>query len=221
VTRLMLAIALALLGLAAEGRTALAQPPPAPQAPPGPPPGFASDVLTSLEVQVVITRLDRGKVVSTMPYTLTVTSNAGEAQLNMGTEVPVPTSTMTPVPPPAAPSAGNTPPGTPPGIAPPQSRPMTSVSYRPVGTVITCRATTRKGDEARYQLTLSVDDSTIFTSGQAVPPMPVGDALPVFRSFRSRNTLMMTDGQTRQYTAASDRVSGEVVRLEVTLRVVK
>jgi hypothetical protein len=33
--------------------------------------------------------------------------------------------------------------------------------------------------------------------------------------------LVMKDGQTREFTAATDRVSGEVVRISVTLRVVK
>ena len=34
-------------------------------------------------------------------------------------------------------------------------------------------------------------------------------------------TLVLRDGQTRQFSAATDRVNGEVVRIEVTLRVVK
>lgn len=190
-----------------------------PPVPPPQPPGRTGE-LTSLEVQVVITRLDRGKVVSTLPYTLAVTTNAGEAQLNMGAEVPVPSTTLMPIPPPAAAPTPGVPPASTPGASSAPGRSLSSVNYRPVGTVITCRSVKTEGDP-RYQLTLSVDDSTVFTTGQATPPLPVGDALPVFRSFRSRNTLMMTDGQTRQYTAASDRVSGEVVRLEVTLRVVR
>jgi hypothetical protein len=42
---------------------------------------------------------------------------------------------------------------------------------------------------------------------------------PVFRSYESRNTLLLRNGQSRQYIAATDRVSGEIVRIEVTLRV--
>jgi hypothetical protein len=41
------------------------------------------------------------------------------------------------------------------------------------------------------------------------------------RNFKSRNRLLLRDGQTRQYTAATDRVNGETIRIEVTLRVVK
>jgi hypothetical protein len=40
---------------------------------------------------------------------------------------------------------------------------------------------------------------------------------PVFRSYESRNTLLLRNGQSRQDIAATDRVSG--VRIEVTLRV--
>lgn len=177
---------------------------------PSAPPGVRASDLTSLEVHVVITRLDGGKVVRTLPYTLAVTANAGEAQLNMGTEVPVPTTTFTPAPQAAAPAQGT------PTVP---ARPLTSVTYRPLGTAITCRAL--KLEDGRYQVVLSVDDSAIASGGQAQAPGPVGDTPPAFRSFRSRNTLMLTDGQTRQYTAASDPLSGEVARLEVTLRVVK
>lgn len=179
------------------------------------PPPRTDERLTSLEVRVVITRLDDGKPVSTLPYTLAVTSDSGEAQLNMGSEVPVPTTTLTPLA--QQPGPGNAAQAGPP--AAPAPRPMTTMSYRSIGTVITCRATSR--DDGRYLLQLSVDDTAVFSSERAAPPMPVGSAMPVFRSFRSRNTLLLRDGESRQYTAAADRVSGEMVRVEVTLRVVK
>lgn len=209
---MQLAIALVVAGSLALGADVSAQtpPPPVPAIPPLSPPGVRAGDFTSLEVQVVITRLERGKVVSALPYTLAVTTNAGEAQLNMGAEVPLP-NTILSTPAAGTPAAG----AAPPGSAAPASR-MTQVTYRPLGTIITCRAL--KMDDGRYQLVLQVDDSTQFTSGQAAP---AGDAMPAFRSFRSRNTIMLSDGQTRQYTAASDRLSGEVVHLDVTMRVVK
>jgi hypothetical protein len=45
--------------------------------------------------------------------------------------------------------------------------------------------------------------------------------MPAFRNFKSRNRLLLRDGQTRQYTAATDRITGETVRIEVSLKVVK
>lgn len=187
-------------------------PPPAVPSVPAPPP--AAVALTSLDVHVVITRLIDGKPVSALPYTLAVTSDSGEAQLNMGAEVPVPSTTLAPLAPTPTPGAAA---GT--GEGTPTARPIATTSYRPIGTVITCRANSR--DQGRYLVQLSVDDSTVFSSDSAKSSMPISTTMPVFRSFRSRNTLLLRDGESRQYTAAADRISGETVRVEVTLRVVK
>jgi hypothetical protein len=172
--------------------------------------------LTSLDVQVVITRQQGQKQISSLPYSLAVTANAtNAAQLNMGTDVPVPSTTITPAAPAAAPEdKGKTPPAA--------QKPVVSFSYRSVGTSISCRAT--GGDDGRFEVSLEVDDSSVFTSEQAPPPMQlpgVPGPLPVFRNFRTRNTLILQDGQSRRFTAAADRVSGETVQVEVTLRVVK
>ena len=144
-----------------------------------------------------------------------------------GAMMPVPATTVSPAgpakPAPAAPTpavAGQPAPpqGPPPADVPPvPPQPIQSFSYRSVGTVITCRAA--GGEGGQYDLTLSVDDT-------AVLPRDAGQAsgapgIPVFRSFRARNTLVLRDGQTRSFTAAADRVSGEVVRVEVTLRALK
>lgn len=205
-----LSITLVLIATLTPGRSALAQTPaPAGNAPsPGQtampmptPPGPRGGDLVSLDVQVTITRVEEGKVTSTRPYTLAVTTNAGEAQLNMGAEVPLSNNVLT------TPSAQG-------ATATPPSR-LAQVTYRTLGTVITCRA--MKADDGRYQLVLQVDDSAYASEGQAT----ASETPPTFRAFRSRNTIMMSDGQSRQFTAASDRATGEVVRVEVAMRVVK
>lgn len=222
-------VLLAALGLAAE---AIQQPPrppqtlplpptparpdqpPTPPAPPPPPPApdpTPGAPLVSLDVQVVITRSQGDKQISRLPYTLAVTANSrNESQLNMGSEVPVPSTTFTPM------AAAKPPQG---GAPPEPPTPLRSFSYRTVGTVISCRAAS--GADGQYELTLSVDDTSVLASDQTTPPATIVASMPVFRSFKSRNTLLLADGQTRQYTAAADRVSGEVVRVEVTLKVVK
>ena len=43
----------------------------------------------------------------------------------------------------------------------------------------------------------------------------------MIRNFEAENTLVLRDGQTRQFTAAADRVTGEVVKVDVTLKVAK
>jgi hypothetical protein len=44
---------------------------------------------------------------------------------------------------------------------------------------------------------------------------------PSFRSFRASDSLVLKDGQTAQFTTAVDKVSGEIVKVDVTLTVVK
>ena len=41
--------------------------------------------------------------------------------------------------------------------------------------------------------------------------------IPAFRSFTSTFNVLLKDGQTAQHTAATDPVSGEVLRVDVTL----
>ena len=45
--------------------------------------------------------------------------------------------------------------------------------------------------------------------------------MPAFRSFKSNFTVLLRDGQTTQYTSAVDPVSGEVMKIDVTLNVIK
>jgi hypothetical protein len=40
-------------------------------------------------------------------------------------------------------------------------------------------------------------------------------------SFKLSNTLQLKDGQSSQLTSASDKVSGEVVKVDVTLTVMR
>lgn len=44
---------------------------------------------------------------------------------------------------------------------------------------------------------------------------------PVLRNFKSSSSMILRDGQTGQYLAATDPVGGEVLKIDVTLNVVK
>jgi hypothetical protein len=66
---------------------------------------------------------------------------------------------------------------------------------------------------------LNVTDSQIFSD-------PVGGStalkgIPSFQNFTSNSTLFLRDGQTMQYSTAVDKSSGEVIKLDVTLNVIK
>jgi hypothetical protein len=158
----------------------------------------AARPLTALELEVVIGRYDGAKRLSNLPYTLAVNSNDVPVQLNMGTQVAVPTTGFQ--------AAGDA-----------KASPIVSYNYRDVGTKILAAASML--DDGRFQVNLQIDDSSVYTSPT---PGPGGTTMmPAFRNFSSRNTLLLRDGQMREYTAATDRVSGEVVKVSVTLKVVK
>jgi len=167
------------------------------QGPPRPP-----QVL--LKLDVVLTRYQGDKKISSMPYMLAVNANklgqAGPALLRMGAKVPVPTIAA--------------PPGNPAGPAGPMPGP---VNYQDIGTNIDCTA---KVVDQGFELRISVSDTSVYANIQDNATPTVGN-MPVFRSYQSTNTLVLKDGQSREFTAATDRVSGEVIRIGVTLRVVK
>ena len=154
-----------------------------------------------LEVQVTISRYQGEKKISALPYVLAVNANSTDAQLTMNVDVPVASTTFTPI------AADDKAPA-----------PLVSFNYRGVGTNIVCGATT--ADDGRFEVNLGVDESSVVpTSPDAQTGARPG--MTAFRNFKSRNRLLLRDGQTRQYTAATDRISGETVRIEVTLKVLK
>jgi hypothetical protein len=90
-----------------------------------------------------------------------------------------------------------------------------TVQYRDVGTSID--ATVTVIDAARFKVDLNVEDSSV----DAGPGGGASGSNPAFRSFRTSESLLMRDGQSAQYTTATDQVSGEVWKVDVTLNVVK
>jgi hypothetical protein len=163
--------------------------------------------LVPVDVQVVIAKLQGDKRVSSVPYVLALNAVSGglignnteRTQLTIGSEVPVPSTTFTPV--------GDK-----------ATQPLRSFSYRNVGTVISAAAVT--ADAGQFEVELQVDESSLGTNtvdGRGNSPTE----MPVFKSFKARNRILLRPGVMRQFTAATDRISGETVRIEVTLTIVK
>jgi hypothetical protein len=185
--------------------TALAQEPKPAAEQPAPPAAQGARVqgrgpVIPLEVQVTISRYQGEKKISSMPYLLAVNSNSADAQLTMNVDVPVASTTFT--------AASDDKPG---------PAPLVSFNYRGVGTNIQCGAST--ADDGRFEINLGVDETSVVPSSEGQVGTRPG--MPAFRNFKSRNRVLLRDGQTRQYTAATDRISGETVRIEVSLKVVK
>ena len=151
--------------------------------------------VTPLKVQVVIARYQGEKKLSSMPYNLTMNAG-GHANIRMGTKIPIVMLAMTNVPK-DAPAGG-------------------PIQYQDVGTNIDCSATEVEG--GRYALTISVDDSSVYPDESQAGGVK---GHPSFRSFRAGNTMVLRHGETGQFTTATDKVTGETVRVDVTLTVVK
>ena len=87
-----------------------------------------------------------------------------------------------------------------------------SLHHQNVGTTITCSA--RILSAGRYLVSVEIEESSL--DRRSVDAAPVS---AVFRSFTSENALVLRDGQSQRYAAAVDRVTGETVRVDVTLNV--
>jgi hypothetical protein len=180
---------------------------PAPASAPGNQPASARKLPppVPLKVTVVLSRFQGEKRVSSMPYVIGVMASGWGAgpktTLRMGVDVPVTVTVF----------GGDG-----------KTTPASSYNYRPVGTNIDCGATFDEANPGIFQLTMTVSDSSIGldtskkTSAQGVAP-----DIPSFRNFNSSFTALLRDGQTTQYTSATDPVTGELMKIDVTLNVMK
>jgi len=194
VTKHVQMIAIAIAAALASPAIGRAQEKPAAPTTPKPEPA-----MTPLKVQVVISRFEGEKKLSSLPYTLSV--NAGSrATLRMGAKVPVMMIT-----------SANVPKDTP-QIGP--------VQYQDVGTDIDC-SVSRAQDDGRYRLEITISDTSVYGDASATAANKPPPGNPSFRSFRASDSMVLKDGQTSQFTTATDKVSGEIVKVDVTLSVVK
>jgi hypothetical protein len=156
----------------------------------------AAAVVTPLRIQVTISRFEGERKVATMPYSLIV--NAGDRDnrvaLRMGVAVPI--ATMG------------------------KDGPITTV--HDIGTNMDCTAT--PADAGRFRVTLAVNHSSVYEGDErhlqsAVPR--AGNSAQLVRSFTSSFSLLLRNGETGQSIAATDPVTGEVMKIDVSLTVVK
>jgi Bacterial type II and III secretion system protein len=180
---------------------------PAQEQAPGPPKAKA---LVPLKVQIVVSRYQGEKKVSSLPYTLTVNANDGVsmvtgqleprvARLRTGASVPVPSM----APPKDSPVQG----------------PLGPVQYKAIGTNIDCTA--QSTDDGRFRVDISIEDTSVYSEGQTAQGVAKMSDIPSFRSFQTSNAVILKDGQSTEFTAAADRITGEVTKVDVTVTVVK
>lgn len=167
------------------------------------PPTVASPMVTALMVEITVNRYQGEKRLSSIPYVLAVTPDKERATLRVGGEIPIQR--------PSAPSAKE-----------PDAIPPPSLGYRPIGTNIDVSAA--PAAEGRYRLAIALEETSVYSdesrSSVSNAPAVAATGLPAFRNLRVSNTVMLKDGQSIEFTAASDRISGEVARISVKLTVV-
>jgi hypothetical protein len=161
-----------------------------------------------VRVTVVLSRYQGDKRLSNMPYVLGVMASSrayGPPQkttLRMGVNAPIAQTVF------SSPTVDGK-------AGPVQS----SYTYRDVGTNIDCTATFDETVAGLFQVSLTVADSSL---GLDSPRRSgVAPDVPSFRNFNSSFTALLRDGQTMQYTSATDPVTGEVMKIDVSVAVMK
>ncbi len=161
-----------------------------------------TSTLTPLRVQVVFSEYDGEKKISNLPYTMLVNADdkGPQASVRMGLRVPIV-------------SSGSTSPSVP-----------KQFIYMDVGTNMDGRADRVEG--GRFLLKINIEKSSLYSPGDVQKSaslegneMPGGQ--PVVQQFRSQVNLLIRDGQTIQSTVATDPISGHVLKVDITLNVIK
>jgi hypothetical protein len=155
-----------------------------------------------LRVQLVITRLQGDKKVSSLPYTFVLSARPSSTcppahvRMRMGVDTPIPVTTF--------------------DDSDPKKPKGTSVSYRTVGTNIDCSADDL-GD-GRFKLSLMVENSSALAGDKAAGDLA---QFPLFRKFDTSLEPILRDGQKAETVTSTDPVTGEVVKIDVSLNVAK
>jgi hypothetical protein len=148
----------------------------------------------TLRVQLVISRFEGEKKLGSLPYSFIVTPNMPSMMhIRFGVEAPVPSPNFVPD------STGK------PGI----------VQYRSLGTNIDC-FNVRDLTGGRYQFDVNLQNSAALPGAD-----PSKDSRPLFRQFDTSFTAVLKDGQSMQTIASTNPVTGEVIKIDVTLNVVR
>jgi hypothetical protein len=191
--RLLVAAAILAVAWTAAG----AQDKPAPAAPAAQAQGGFTGPRIPLKVQFVLSRYQGEKRISSLPYVLGVLSNSQKTSLRMGVQIPIATG-------------------------PKVADSMPSYQYRDFGTNIDCQA--QDAGNGQFNLTITVSDSSIHVDSSPGAPdkqQQIVRDIPAFRAFSASFSMLLRDGQTMQYASATDPISGEVMRIDVSLTLAK
>jgi hypothetical protein len=155
----------------------------------------ASKNVVPLKVTVTFNEYDGEKKLSSLPYALFLKADESShfvGRVRMGVRVPIWTGGKD-----------------------------AAIQYQDVGSNLDCSA---QAAEDKYMLDLSLERSSIYPNSGEYPAASKPDDQqhqPLLRTFRANLALMLRDGQTAQSTIATDPLNGHIVKVEVTLNVVR
>lgn len=165
----------------------------------------------AVQVDVVLTRWQGEKKISSLPFVLIATASTqggNSTSIRMGVDVPIGTSTS------SATQTSGAQTQSPRAVETTKSETV----FRNVGTDIDTRLT--RTDETSFSVYLNIRDSSIFSSDASKALTALADPT-AFRTFNASNSLPMKDGQTRLFGLGTDKITGETMRVEVKLTVLK
>jgi hypothetical protein len=151
-----------------------------------------SEKVTPLKIQVLLTEFDGAKKVKSLPYVSYVTASSDHAY--EFTKIRL--GTKVPV----------------------YTGKESGMQYIDVGTNIDCRARHAEGDA--YRLSVVVERSWVDgASDLSATPGQLPE--PIIRQFKNEMEVTLRDGQTSEPTVATDSMTGKVMKIEVSLTVLK
>jgi hypothetical protein len=156
---------------------------------------------TQLKVQIVFSEYEGERKTKSLPYTLLVLAGNDRdinwSKIRIGDRLPVATG---------------------------KEGGSVQFQYLDVGTNIDCRAFA--ASEGRFRLSLNLERSWVqadvpSTTAKEANSVEIQFHQPTLRAFRSETNATFRDGQTMETNFATDPVSGKVIKLEITMNVVK
>lgn len=154
--------------------------------------------MTHLRVDLVLIEYSGEKKISSLPYTIYVGvgdhyHDTPRQSLRMGVRVPIATGQQ-----------------------------GTQINYNSVGTDIDCLASAMS--DGRYRLEVNINRSSIYSPDDGSgggEQIHVSGTQPILRSFDSGFDLGLHDGEVAEGISATDPFNGHVLKVSVTIHVVK
>ncbi len=152
--------------------------------------------IVPVKVTVIFYEYDGEKKLSTLPYVLLLKADESSryvGKVRIGVKVPIWTGGK-----------------------------ESAIQYQDIGTNLDCSA--QIAEDGKYMLDMSLERASMYPNSGEYPAAAKPDEpphQPLFRQFRANLALLLRDGQTTQNTIATDPLNGHIVKVEVTLNVVK